>query len=303
MLLSVCPNPSVDTFALVDDFRLGESNRINQELKFPGGKGTHVALAAKELGLESALLGFFGGASGSWMRKECEGYGVQCPGVSIAGENRRCYTLRSSSVSVADTELLCPGPEVSETEVKAFFDAYEAQLEQCDAVALSGSWPTAELAEPYGRMVELARERGKKTILDCSGVSLSSSIESRPTAIHLNFDEAKTLTRRESIGAMLDYFSNKVEIIALTCGAEGLYLAKGSERIHASVKIDRVVSAVGSGDCLVAGLAKAMMEELSLADTARLCVACGAANCLREELGMLHAEDVKRLYGEVELKI
>ena len=33
----------------------------------------------------------------------------------------------------------------------------------------------------------------------------------------------------------------------------------------------------------------------------RMGVACGGANCLREDLGMLYLEDVKKLFPEVDI--
>jgi tagatose 6-phosphate kinase len=60
-----------------------------------------------------------------------------------------------------------------------------------------------------------------------------------------------------------------------------------------------VRSAVGSGDCLTAGLAVAHDRGHDWRQALRLGVACGAANCLRPELGMIHRADVERLLPTV----
>ncbi len=49
MILCVCPNPAIDKFIYLDDFKEGSVNRINQELSYPGGKGVHVALGVREM--------------------------------------------------------------------------------------------------------------------------------------------------------------------------------------------------------------------------------------------------------------
>ena len=56
-----------------------------------------------------------------------------------------------------------------------------------------------------------------------------------------------------------------------------------------------VHSTIGSGDCLLAGVIAGHVQELETQSMANLGAACGAANCIRPELGMLYKEDVKRL--------
>jgi tagatose 6-phosphate kinase len=72
--------------------------------------------------------------------------------------------------------------------------------------------------------------------------------------------------------------------------------------VHGNVTVNRCFSAVGSGDCLVAGLMMACLQKMDLSDSARLGVACGAANCLRQDLGMLHKPDVENLFRKVSIE-
>ena len=69
MILCVCPNPSIDTISWVNQVVPAKINRIAKQKEFPGGKGVHVALAIKEIGERSAVIGFWAGASGSWIKK------------------------------------------------------------------------------------------------------------------------------------------------------------------------------------------------------------------------------------------
>jgi fructose-1-phosphate kinase PfkB-like protein len=93
--------------------------------------------------------------------------------------------------------------------------------------------------------------------------------------------------------------SEKCKYAIVSAGADGLYLASGNEIFHAHCKIENVLSAVGSGDCLLAGLTVAVRRNMTPMNTARMAAACGAANCLRPELGMLYKTDVERLWEQV----
>ncbi|MEQ8878916.1 MAG: 1-phosphofructokinase, partial [Cyclobacteriaceae bacterium] len=86
MILCVCPNPSVDKYVWVKHFTRGKVNRATQEKSFPGGKGIHVAMGVRELGLEVAVLGFWAGASGQWVKEACKSLGIHCYGPELPGE-------------------------------------------------------------------------------------------------------------------------------------------------------------------------------------------------------------------------
>ena len=78
-------------------------------------------------------------------------------------------------------------------------------------------------------------------------------------------------------------------------------LDKNHSVIHANCKLDSIISAVGCGDALMAGLVVAQKRNLSFIETARISVACGSANCIREELGMFYKQDAERLLTKAEL--
>jgi len=80
MILSVCPNPSIDTYAWLDNFESGGVNRIKKLEEYPGGKGVHVALAIAELGGRSKLLANWAGNNGDWIKKECINRNIEISG-------------------------------------------------------------------------------------------------------------------------------------------------------------------------------------------------------------------------------
>jgi fructose-1-phosphate kinase PfkB-like protein len=69
-------------------------------------------------------------------------------------------------------------------------------------------------------------------------------------------------------------------IVALSLGRRGAILAHGDQAYHIQNPPLEAVSAVGSGDCMLAGLAYGLANGLSLAECGRLGVAAGTANTL-----------------------
>jgi tagatose 6-phosphate kinase len=59
---------------------------------------------------------------------------------------------------------------------------------------------------------------------------------------------------------------------------------------------------VGSGDCFVGGLAVGLKRGLAPTEMLRLATACGTANALTTEIGILRGEDVAALAPKVEVR-
>lgn len=294
MILCICPNPSVDVFAWVDDIKSGQVNRIQREKRFPGGKGVHVALAIAELGEDVRLLGFWGGATGQWIRERCTESGVSCHGPVVEGWSRTCITFKSRGV-YQETELLGCGPIIDSKDYEEFVNVYRQLLPDADVVCMSGSWPQGAAADSYAQLVRMANATHKVTLVDATGEQLQLALEERPTAVHMNRAEIQSFYGADDIRKNAIQLSHHCEYAAVTSGAEGLYLVHNGLIVHARCPVEKVYSAVGSGDCLLAGLATAFKRGASMPDAARLAVACGAANCIREDLGMLYRKDVGRL--------
>ena len=303
MILSVCPNPSIDCYAWAEGIKTGEVNRIEKLQEYPGGKGIHVALAIGELGGSSRIFAGWAGATGEWIKDACLKKNIEVSGVNLNGNNRKCYTFRSSNPDFANTEILEPGPELSAVHWKDFKEALRKEAANSNLICLSGSWPRGAPKDAYLNLIELATEEKKKVFLDCSGEQLEEALKSSFFGLHLNQDEAFNFCRSENFEDLLRKLKGRVKLVAMTRGKEGLWMYYEGKIYNANVKVNKVLSTVGSGDCLTAGIVWALEEGLTPKEIAAYGVACGAANCLNEDLGMLKKEDVEKLLREVECNI
>ncbi|PSR56245.1 1-phosphofructokinase [Adhaeribacter arboris] len=298
MILCLCPNPSIDMYAWLNTLQAGQANSITKEERFPGGKGVHVALAVAELEEQVMLLGFWGGPTGQWVKENCESKGIECYGPELKDWTRTCLILKSDTY-FDDTELLGSGPTISSADFESFRNTFIQILPKADCITMSGSWPKGAPVDAYAQLVSLANKAGKKIFLDCAGEQLNQALIQKPFSVHINRREGQKLFEEESPEQIAFLLAKQCTYAAVTAGADGLYLVAGDELIHAQCPVEDVYSAVGSGDCLLAGLAVAFNRELDIQAVAQLAVACGAANCIRPELGLLYQSDVEILKKQV----
>ncbi|MAS71531.1 MULTISPECIES: 1-phosphofructokinase family hexose kinase [unclassified Leeuwenhoekiella] len=302
MILCVCPNPAIDTYAWIPQLKTGQTNRVSHTVSYAGGKAIHVALALTELGAECKVLGFWAGSRGNFLRDQLESKGIDTTGVNLNGETRTCYTFRSTDQNTNNTELLTPGPHVDPDNWETFLKIYTEEIQLVEYINISGSLPNGAPDDGYLQLAELANKYHKKLIADCSGLQLKNLLKTSFFGLHLNQHEASELLQSENLIDIFPTLSEKVNLIALTVGKEGLYLHKDRETLHANVTIKEIKSTVGSGDCLTAGVIYALSQKASIQEIAKYGVSCGAANCLNEDLGMLRNQDVAQLVSKVSLK-
>ncbi len=294
-VLVVCPNPSVDILATLDQLEPGIPNRIISEQRYPGGKGIHVAMALSELGINVVLAGIWGGATGQWIKDQCLKYypSLRLIGPEIAEWSRSCYTFKGFG-DHHDTELLGAGPSLSEDTVLDLNEQVEKHLSQAKALVLSGSWPKGAPATGYRELISLGQKYEVAAFLDCTGTQLEHALEAQPFCVHLNRKEVTDYFEKDFEVGQRELLRH-CEVAAITDGSKGLYLISRSVQSHSLKSVDKVISTVGCGDCLLGGIVAGYIQNMTFSEIAELGAACGAANCLRSELGMLRKDDVENL--------
>ena len=295
-VLVVCPNPSVDIYAHLGRFEVGAPNRLEHEERYPGGKGLHVAMALAEMNIPVVMAGIWGGVTGEWIRKACNRYYPDIPikGPEIDQWSRSCYTFKSDN-GFDDTEILGNGPIIDTATIAQLFEVVSRYLPDAKAIALSGSWPKGATGDEYKQLIQLARLQKVPAFLDCTGLQLTHALKAYPYCVHLNRKEVTDHFQTDGFREAWQFLISKCEKAAITDGSKGLYYLNGEACFHSLVKIDKVISTIGSGDCLLAGIIAGHVWQLSDQPVADHGAAFGAANCLREELGMLYKQDVERL--------
>jgi 6-phosphofructokinase 2 len=296
-------NPAVDVSWEVEDMVPIRKLRSSSGTVFPGGGGVNVSRVISVLGGESTAVITRGGLTGTLLTELLDDLDLNRRVVKIGGDTRLAATVfeRSSSQEFRVTP---PGPELTESEWRAFLDMV-AKLDG-DYVVCTGSLPRGVPCDFYARVAAVAKERGGKVILDTSGRALFEALNEGVYAVkpnqreleHLVGQRASTEKEQEEIARQL-VVEGKAEIVALTLGAEGALLVwkDGVKRLR-SPDVE-VKSAVGAGDSFVAGLTFGLSEGRSVEDAFALAVAAGAAAVMTAGTELCRKKDVDRLYADL----
>ena len=306
MILVVNLNPSLDKIYTLDELPYGEAIRAQTVQNTAGGKGTHVANVITALGSPCTVVGFLGGYVGQYIRHVLDKRRIVHHCTTIEGETRSCINIATSDGK--QTEVLEPGPTITEGEKTEFLAQYDFELKRSDLVVASGSLPKGIGDDFYKELICRAKAQGKPFLLDTSGSALTKGLEALPYFIKPNESEVEVLTGHkltnlnEAVQVLHELEGRGIAMPTISLGKKGALLAHEG-KVYRAVPptVDTVINAVGSGDSFVAGLATALDRGASPEEALRLAAACGTANVLEAESGVVDPEKVAAIEKEVQI--
>lgn len=308
MIYTVTLNPSLDRTINITRLQPGALHRAHAVTHDLGGKGINVSRALKALGLESTIIGFFGGLAGETLRNGLTAAGFRCDFIPVDEETRQNITLLEEATGSC-TKINEPGPQVGPEDVSALEALVAAEARPGDLWALCGSLPPGAPPELYARLVVQIQARGGLAFLDTSGAPLRAGVAARPFAVKPNADEAGELLGRpvETDAACEDAVvalaNQGLQLVCLTRGARGLLMARGGQVVVAVPPPIVQRSPIGAGDATLAGLLWGTVDGCDPAELARRAAACGAAAAMQQGTGVGNRELVEMLLGQVQVTV
>jgi 1-phosphofructokinase family hexose kinase len=296
-------NTAIDRFLTVGELRPGGVNRATRASAMPGGKGLHVALTVAALGEPVTLVGLSDSRHGAWFEEFLAAHGVGFSSEPVSTEVRTCLAIRSERGAM--TEVLEPGPELDASAQSRLRARFLEAATGARLAVLSGSLPRGLPTSTYADLIDALTASSLPCFLDASGEPLRLGCGAKPTLVKPNRDEAAHLAGapiRDTHGALevtRSLAGRGIPRVVLSLGEAGAVASWDGRSARVRTPRVEVRNAVGSGDCLLGGLAVGQVRGLSPEDTLRLGVACGAANASGESTGVVQREWVEGLLPQV----
>jgi 1-phosphofructokinase family hexose kinase len=200
------------------------------------------------------------------------------------------------------------GPTIKPKELDKISAAVESRLGKAHWLMICGSLPPGVPPAFYTHLVELARKKKVKTLLDTDGDALLQGLEAKPTVVGPNQQEAERLlnraliTRTHLIDAVNRIHALGAESVIVSLGARGAMAKSATEMIEVIPPRIDAVCPIGAGDALAAAFVWAMEQNGDFVDAVRWGVAAGTASAKLP--GMLYAnlEQTKQVYAQVDVR-
>lgn len=305
MIYTITFNPALDRTLSVDKIKPDQSNRVEKEERYPGGKGIDVSRVLTTLGINNKALGFIGGFTGEELEGLLLNEGVACEFIRITGETRTNVIVNDLE-SGKQTAFNAKGPEIRPYELMLMIHKID-QLPVPEAVVISGSLPPGVHPQIYRKIIETLKGRGARVILDTDGEALRIGILGVPDIIKPNIHELSRLVggelnkMDEIVRAAQDIHEQGVRHVLVSLGAGGILMVGSHGRCLASPPKVKVVNTIGAGDSAVAGFLYGLSQTASEQEALTFAVAAGTATTMRPGTALCRKEDLQALLPEVKV--
>ncbi|MFK0520877.1 1-phosphofructokinase [Paenibacillus illinoisensis] len=298
MIYTITLNPSIDYIVEVDDLKLGGLNRMNRDLKLPGGKGINVSRVLNQLGAGNTAIGFLGGFTGRFINDKLQADQIQTDFVTIADDTRINIKLKHGD----ETEINGLGPAIREEEAAQLLQKLSS-LQTGDIVVLSGSIPPSLGTDFYDRLIQVCKQMGAEFVIDTTGPALMEALVYKPLLVKPNHHELAELfgvnieTREELVLYGRKLLEAGAKQVLISMAGDGALLITGSDVYHASVPKGMVKNSVGAGDSMIGGFVGTYVLNGDILEAFRTGVASGSATAFSDDLAT--REFIEELRGEV----
>ena len=256
-VLTVTLNPALDLTVQLPALRLGEVNRSDNLQVHAAGKGLNVAQVLADLGHQLTVTGFLGEANAQPFEQLFAARGFADEFVRVAGETRSNIKLAEADGRI--TDINGPGLEVGAAQRDELLARLERLVPGHELVVVAGSLPRGVEVPWFVELLQRLARLGARVALDTSGAALREGLALSPWLIKPNEEElaqARGLdpANAQALADEARRLNARIEHVVMSQGAAGVSWFSPAAAWHAQPPKVRVVSTVGAGDSLLAGM-------------------------------------------------
>lgn len=305
-VVTVTLNPALDLTGSIEMLSAGAVNLVSSSNLHAAGKGVNVAKVLSELGANVTVTGFLGKENPELFHQLFHQIGVTDRFVEVEGATRINVKLVEKNEQVTDINF--PGVTVSQNDIARFEETLYALAEDHEFFVFAGSLPGGVSPELCASWISELRKRGKKVLFDSSKAALRAGIDAQPWLIKPNDEElsdfigTKLSSAEECKSAAQSLSSKGIDNIVVSMGKDGVMWLHDGEWISAQPPKMKVVSTVGAGDTLVAGLCWGHMQELPKETLIRFATALSALAVSQVGVGLTSQQELDEIKSKTQVQ-
>jgi len=300
-VITLTMNPALDKSTTVEQVVADRKLRCEPPKWDPGGGGINVSRVLHRFGIESLAVYPTGGPAGELLAALLDREGVAQERIAIGEWTRENLTVVERS-SGRQFRFGLPGPSLRESEWRQCLETTEANVAESSYVVAAGSLPPGVPTDFFARLATATREHGARFVLDTSGEALRRALEVGVFLIKPNLREFAALFPDDDLldvglqGAAQSLVeAGSAEVVVVSLGASGALLASAEGSMRFSAPTVPIVSRVGAGDSMVAGIVCELVRGAAISEAIRHGVATGSATVTTPGTDLCRVEDIDRL--------
>lgn len=308
MFLTLDLNPYIEKKHIVDNIDINENIKIKNTIYSPGAKGIISSLVLNMFNEKSFLTGFLGGLNGEYYHKELLELDIPHDFVSIREETRSKTAIEDE---VNYINMYEESPRITREDIIRFFELYSKLIEKTNIIyGLSNVLPLGMPEDIYYDLINLAKRRDKRFILNAKSLELKNGIEAIPYMVILDKKQLEYILnvklefQNEIIKGSKYLLDRGIEFVVVDISNEETLVLTQDNGYRVEL-IDREVLENDTGEnglySIASGFGLGISRQYSMDMTLRLVQSIKTVTNLQKNIYNIEINHIKRLMGEVEI--
>ncbi|MDY4187346.1 MAG: 1-phosphofructokinase family hexose kinase [Candidatus Borkfalkiaceae bacterium] len=302
MILTVCPNPSIDCTVELQTLNVGKVNRIENKILTYSGKALNVAIGVSRLGGDVTATGFMFERDAAQFLQSLYSEGVKPDFVTTSGNVRINYKIIDNHSMM--TEINDKGEAVPISKQKELIQKVKKLGENASIAVLSGSLPAGV---DDGYYLELIKNLPKSTkiIVDCEGEKLKRALSAGVYMVKPNLAEMESVnntvyeTKENMVEGAKRLIDRGAQNVLLSLGRKGAILTDGKTHLYCKSATVAVNSTVGAGDSMISACAYKLEQNAPRDEILRCAVAAGTASITTPGTNLFYKDKYEEIYKRI----
>ncbi|WP_019614810.1 1-phosphofructokinase [Psychromonas ossibalaenae] len=305
-VVTVTLNPALDLTGSLNELVKGTVNLLDSGSLHPAGKGINVAKVLSELGAQVTATGLLGADNQEPFVQLFESLNINDQFVRAAGATRINVKIVENSGQVSDLNF--PGITVTEQQLQQFENTLLELAQSHEIFVIAGSLPQGLTPERCAKWIKQLQAAGKKVFFDSSNGALVAGVQAGPYLIKPNDEElsvltAETLSSSNDIQKAAEKLQHQgCENVVISLGEKGVLWIDQNGWIKSQPPKMTVVSTVGAGDTLVAGLCWGELKQWQKPQTLSFATALAALAVSQIGVGAADINQVLTVQENVQIE-
>ncbi len=306
MILSICPNPSIDCTIELDNLNVGKLNRIDNKVETYSGKALNVAIGIARLNGKCTATGFMFENHKTMFEHTLNKEGVAHDFVYNEGSARVNYKIIDGKSML--TEINDRGEEVDIVKQDELTKKVLQVSKDCTVAVMSGSLPKGVKPEFYKKVLSVIPE-GVKIIVDAEKDNCLSALSTgkvymvKPNKKELEeFSEMAVKTKEDMVKAAKKYIDLGAKNVLISLGAEGAILTDGVDNYFCKSANVAVNSTVGAGDSMVAAYCVGLEKGVDKKELLKMAVAAGTSAVTTSGTNLFYKNKYDEVYAKIHVE-
>lgn len=303
-IVTITLNPALDKSISVPELVPEKKLRALSAKVEPGGGGINISRALKKLGVASEAIILSGGYTGKTLEALLAKEQVEFTAIETAGDTRENFVVFDEDKKL-QYRFGMPGESVSDKELEVLMQEISNSA-HADYIVVSGSLPPGTTTAVFHQIAMIAEQLNAKLIIDTSGDGLKAAVKEGLYLIKPNLRELASLVGKdwidisEVIGTARQVIAaGSCKAMAVSMGADGAMLITATEHFQTVAPKAPVLSTVGAGDSMVAGMLAALTKGWGWEQVLQYGVAAGSAATLHKGTELCSLSDTERIFAQL----